>query len=201
MKVCVSKHVGGRALEQVPILLCCVLLFLLAVCSVALAGISKPPEVKPDVRVLEMDGTIDPLSARYLERELRNAASAAFVVIRLDTPGGLESSMREITQMLLASPTPVVVYVSPAGARAASAGLFVMLAANVAAMAPGTNIGAAHPVAIGTETDKVRTDKAVNDAAALARAVAQTRGRNVAWAEQAVRESLSITEEEALRET
>lgn len=152
------------------------------------------------VYLLVIDGVISPLSARYLERNLRVAAAeqAALVVLRLDTPGGLEKSMRQMTQMLLGSPVPVAVYVAPPGARAASAGMFVTIAAHVAAMAPGTNIGAAHPVAIGGEANEVMASKAVQDAAALARAVATERGRNADWAERAVRESLSITAREAL---
>ncbi|MBI4321225.1 MAG: nodulation protein NfeD [Chloroflexi bacterium] len=153
-----------------------------------------------EIRLLEIDGVINPLAAQYLARGVREAtdAQAGLVVLRLNTPGGLESSMREMTQTILNSPVPVVVYVTPAGARAASAGMFITLAAHIAAMAPGTNIGAAHPVGIGGETDPVMTEKLVSDAAALARAIAAARGRNAAWAERAVRESVSVTAEEAL---
>ncbi|MBZ5715663.1 NfeD family protein [Nannocystis pusilla] len=155
-----------------------------------------------DIRLLEIDGGINPLTARYLERALTSAPTdgVALVVVRLDTPGGLDPSMRQMTRAILASPVPVAVYVAPAGARAASAGMFIALAAHVAAMAPGTNIGAAHPVSLGGVggTDDATIDKAVHDAAALARALAQTRGRNVAWAESAVRESASVTAAEAL---
>jgi membrane-bound serine protease (ClpP class) len=107
------------------------------------------------VRFLAVEGVINPMTVRYLEPELRDAAAAdaAAIVVRLDTPGGLESSMREIARAMLSSPVPVVVYVAPAGARAASAGMFVTMAAHVAAMAPGTNIGAAHPVGLGGQTD------------------------------------------------
>ncbi|MDQ3949036.1 MAG: nodulation protein NfeD [Gemmatimonadota bacterium] len=154
-----------------------------------------------EVRLLTLDGVINPLTARYLERELREAASsrAALVVLRLDTPGGLESSMRKMAEAILASRVPVAVYVAPPGGRAASAGMFLTIAAHVAAMAPGTNIGAAHPVGIGgARADSVMTGKVVNDAAALARALATERGRNVAWVEEAVRRSVSITATEAL---
>jgi membrane-bound serine protease (ClpP class) len=156
-----------------------------------------------EVRVLTLEGVINPLTARYLERELREAASARaeLVVLRLDTPGGLESSMRKMTEAILASRVPVAVYVAPPGARAASAGMFITIAAHVAVMAPGTNIGAAHPVGIGgAQADSVMTGKVVNDAAALARALAAERGRNVTWVEQAVRRSVSITAAEALEQ-
>jgi membrane-bound serine protease (ClpP class) len=156
----------------------------------------------PEVRLLTVEGVINPLTARYLERELSEAATdrAALVVLRIDTPGGLESSMRKMTEAILSSRVPVAVYVAPPGARAASAGMFLTIAAHVAAMAPGTNIGAAHPVGIGggAGTDTVMTGKVVNDAAALARALATERGRNVAWVEEAVRRSVSITATEAL---
>lgn len=153
-----------------------------------------------EVHVLTIEGVINPLTSQYLIRGLREGAEAgaAAVVVRLNTPGGLESSTREMTQAMLGSTIPVVVYVTPAGGRAASAGMFITIAANVAAMAPGTNIGAAHPVGLGGQTDPVAAEKIVNDSAALARAIATQRGRNAAWAEQAVRESVSITAEEAL---
>ena len=161
---------------------------------------SQEAPTGPEVRLLAIDGVINPLTARYLERELREAASARaiLVVLRLDTPGGLESSMRKMIEAILASPVPVAVYVAPSGARAASAGMFLTIAAHVAAMAPGTNIGAAHPVGLGGGADSVMTGKVVNDAAALARAVATERGRNAAWAEAAVRRSVSITAAEAV---
>lgn len=145
---------------------------------------------------------INPLTARYLERGLRDAARAraVAVVVRLDTPGGLEPTMREMVEAILASPVPVVVYVAPPGARAASAGMFLTLAAHVAAMAPGTNIGAAHPVGLGERTDPTLTEKLASDAAALARSIAALRGRNAAWAERAVLESVSITAGEALEQ-
>ncbi|RMF81457.1 MAG: nodulation protein NfeD, partial [Nitrospirae bacterium] len=129
---------------------------------------------------------------------------AAALVVSLDTPGGLLSTTREMVKEILASPVPVVVYVAPPGARAGSAGLFLTLAAHVAAMAPGTNIGAAHPVALPGpggkgEMGETMAEKVTNDAAAFARTLAQKRGRDADWAEGAVRESLSITEEEAVK--
>lgn len=152
------------------------------------------------VVVLEMSGVINPFTARYLERGLRlaNQQGAQAIIVTLDTPGGLESSMREMVQMLLESPVPTVVYVTPNGARATSAGLFILMAADVAAMAPATHVGAAHPVPLGAEIGDVMEEKVVSDAAALVRSVAATRGRNADWAEQAVRENLSVTAAEAL---
>ena len=154
----------------------------------------------PEVRLLAIDGVINPITARYLSRELAEATDAALIVVRLDTPGGLATSMREMTQAMLASPVPIVVHVAPAGARAASAGMFLTIAAHVAAMAPGTNIGAAHPVAIGRSADDAGADKAISDAAALGRSIAQVRGRNAEWVERAVRESVAITAQEAVSE-
>ena len=172
-----------------------------------LAAAMLPPvaaEVSTPGAVLlaEVEGVINPLTARYLERALTQAQrrQAGLVVLQLDTPGGLESSMREMTQALLDSPLPVVVYVSPGGARATSAGLFLTMAGHVAAMAPATHIGAAHPVALGVEVDVVMREKMLSDAAALVRSIAAARGRNAAWPEQAVRENLSLTAPEALAE-
>lgn len=151
------------------------------------------------VHVLEVEGVIGPLTERYVGRELAAAEreGAEAVVIRLDTPGGLEQSMRNVVEEMLASPVPVVVHVAPPGARAASAGMFITIAAHVATMAPGTNIGSAHPVPLGGDTDEVMASKVVNDAAALARALASRQGRNAEWAERAVRESVSVTASEA----
>jgi membrane-bound serine protease (ClpP class) len=152
------------------------------------------------VMLLELDGVINPFSARYLERGLRLAEQrgAQAVVITLDTPGGLESAMRDIVQLLLNAPLPTVVYVTPGGARATSAGMFVLLAADVAAMAPATHVGSAHPVPLGGEISDVMDDKMTADAAALVRSVATRRERNADWAERAVRENLSVTADEAL---
>lgn len=158
--------------------------------------------------VLNVQGTIDPALARYVARGLDRARElqAAAVVIRLDTPGGLDGSMRRIVQGILNSPVPVIVHVAPSGARAASAGAFITLAAHVSAMAPGTNIGAAHPVRIGeppapdTSDDKpsVMDQKMTNDAVAYLHSIADLRGRDRQWAESIVRESRSSSAEEAL---
>lgn len=152
------------------------------------------------VHILEVRGVINPPVVNYVQRVLEDAVQldARLVVMLLDTPGGLDTSMREITQAILASPVPVVVYVAPPGARAASAGLFILVSAHFAAMAPGTNTGAAHPVGLGGDVDEVAATKAVEDAAATIRTLALQRGRNADWAERAVRESVSVTEREAL---
>lgn len=152
--------------------------------------------------LLTIDGVISPTTARYLERELRRAAEqdARLVILRLDTPGGLERSMRDMTTAVLGSPVPVVVWVGPSGARAASAGMFVTVAAHVAAMAPGTSIGAAHPVSIGGEhAGEAAADKVTADAAAFARSLAAVRGRNGDWVEAAVVASVAASAEEALQ--
>ena len=147
------------------------------------------------------EGVINPVTAEYINHVLTLAQEdgAAAVVIRLDTPGGLDTSMRLIIKDITASPIPVIVYVSPSGGRAASAGVFILYAAHIAAMAPGTNVGAAHPVAMGGgEMDAVMKAKVENDATAYIKSIAEKRGRNVKWAEDAVRKSVSVTEREAL---
>lgn len=152
------------------------------------------------VVVAEIEGVINPMTAEYLERVLGIASDrqAQCVVVRLNTPGGLDRAMRQMVQAILNSSVPVVVYVAPSGARAASAGLFITMAAHVAAMAPGTNIGAAHPVAIGQEsTDSVMAEKVTSDAMATIRAIATLRNRNMRWAQEAVRRSVSLTDREA----
>lgn len=157
------------------------------------------------VQWLTIDGAIGPVANEMLENALAEAerAEAELLVIELDTPGGLLKTTRMMCKTILASDIPVVVYVSPSGARAGSAGVFITLAAHVAAMAPGTNIGAAHPVSLGgmgmqQDTSGVMEGKVTNDAAAFARTLAEQRGRNADWAELSVRESKSITEQEAL---
>lgn len=171
----------------------------LAVLALVLVGCGSAPE--GGVHVLIVDGVIGPVTANYLERGIDDAeeGGAEAVVVLLDTPGGLDSSMRDMIQRINASTVPVVVYVAPAGARAASAGTFITMAAHVAAMAPDTAIGAAHPVAAGGgDIQGTMETKVVNDAAAYARAIAQARGRNADWAERAVRESVSASASEAV---
>jgi len=153
------------------------------------------------VATVVVDGVISPVTLRLVESAIARAKAdgAQALVIQLDTPGGLERSMRAICQRLLSAEIPVVVWVGPTGARAASAGVFITMAANVAAMAPATNIGAAHPVAVGGGVDKESMRKVENDAAAFIRTIAVERGRNADWGEKAVRQSVSVTEREAVR--
>ena len=153
------------------------------------------------VLVIRVEGVIAPSSADYIISAIKRAdrERAQALVIELDTPGGLDLSMRSIIKEMLSAERPTVVYVSPSGARAASAGAFITLAAHVAAMAPGTNIGAAHPVNMGGQMDKEMNKKVTNDAAAYIRTIAERRGRNIQWAEDAVRKSVSATEKEALK--
>lgn len=174
-----------------------------ALALVVAAGLPVWPaaaEPRP-VSLIVIEGIISPVTLRLIGTALDRAQSAGSqaLVIQLDTPGGLERSMRGIVQRLLNAEVPVIVYVAPTGARAASAGVFVTMAGHVAAMAPATNIGAAHPVALGGGADKESLRKIENDAAAFIRSVALERGRNAEWAERAVRQSVSITEREAVR--
>ncbi len=159
-------------------------------------------QTAPIVRHLTIDATINPVIASFTTEQitLANQHQDAAILIQLNTPGGLDTSMRDIIQAVLNSDIPVIVHVAPQGARAASAGAIITLAADFAAMAPGTNIGAAHPVAIGAggQPDSTMMAKVENDAAAYARSLAQQRGRNQDWAEKAVRESISTSAEEAL---
>lgn len=151
---------------------------------------------------LKAEGIVNPVLSEYLIKTMKKAEAegAEAVVIQLDTPGGLDLSMREIVKAILSSEVPVAVYVAPSGSRAASAGVFITYAAHVAAMAPGTNIGSAHPVSMGSEKmDKEMEKKVTNDAVAYIRSIAGKRGRNADWAEKAVRESVNITSEEALK--
>ena len=169
---------------------------------VACAASTPATGAPPPVAMVDLDGAITPVSARLLTASLERARAegAQALIVRLNTPGGLERSMRSMAQTILNSEIPVIVYVAPTGARAASAGVFITLAAHVAAMATATNIGAAHPVTIGGgDTGKEMGKKIENDAAAFARTLATERGHNVDWAERAVRSSVSITEREALK--
>lgn len=152
--------------------------------------------------IASYEGVINPVAAEYLHDALASAESsgAQALILKLDTPGGLDTSMRLIVKDITSSPLPVIVFVAPSGGRAASAGVFITMAAHVAVMAPGTNIGAAHPVAMGGgEMDKTMKEKVENDSVAYIKSIAEQHGRNVAWAEDAVRKSVSVTEQEALK--
>jgi membrane-bound serine protease (ClpP class) len=176
------------------------LLFLTAFLVVGIApavGAAPAP-----VAVIEMEGAITPVTVRLVSAAVDRAQAerAQALVIQLDTPGGLERSMRSIVQAILNSEVPVIVYVAPTGGRAASAGVFITMAAHVAAMAPATNIGAAHPVSVGGGGPVKEMMKMIeNVAAAFARTIATERGRNAEWAEKAVRSSVSVTEREAVK--
>ncbi len=192
---------------------------------------AQPEKPARTAMILDLDGVVGPATASYVTRGLHKAADqgAPLVILRMDTPGGLDTSMREIIQAILASPVPVVGYVAPSGARAASAGTYILYACHVAAMAPGTNLGAATPVQLGgggiipgiggggddqqkpgDEAAKSSKDnaapepataegrKALNDAIAYIRSLAELRGRNVDWAEKAVREAASLTASSAV---
>jgi membrane-bound serine protease (ClpP class) len=163
----------------------------------AAASVSSPKMIQ----VIDIDAPITPVVAEYIIKSIDRAskAQAEALIIQLNTPGGLVDSTQQIVMKMMASEVPVVVYVAPSGARAASAGVFITLAANIAAMAPTTHIGAAHPVQMQGKMDATMEKKVVNDLAAMIRGIAEKRGRNAKWAEDAVRQSVSITETEALR--
>ncbi|UCH80423.1 MAG: nodulation protein NfeD [Nitrospiraceae bacterium] len=154
-----------------------------------------------DIFVIKVNGVVNPVMSEFISKnvDMADRENSEAIVIELDTPGGLDTSMRSIVKKINSSKTPVIVYVSPGGARAASAGVFITMAAHIASMAPGTNIGAAHPVGVGGKMDKTMSEKVENDAAAYIISIAEQRKRNADWAEKAVRESLSITESEALK--
>src|SRR5882672_4764892 len=171
-------------------------LALLLVCTASAAHAQTPVVVQ-----IDLEDTIQPVSAGYVKDGLNHAkdVNARAVILRLNTPGGLVDSMREIVEAILSSPVPVITWVGPNGARAASAGFFILLAGDLAVMAPGTNSGAAHPVSItGEKIDDVMEKKIVNDSTAYIRSYTSKRGRNAAEAELGVTESKSFTADEAL---
>jgi len=170
--------------------------------AVVLMVLAGAVSLKADVVRVVIDGTINPVSAEYIERGLARSADqhAQALLIEIRTPGGLVESTRDIIAKILASPVPVIVYVYPTGSRSASAGFYILEAADIAAMAPGTNTGAAHPVLMGTTMDPVMKEKVENDSAAFMRSFAGKRRRNVDVAESAVRQSKSFTDQEALQQ-
>ncbi len=174
------------------------------ICYVIILIFYLPPlffveSAQNEVMVITVQGVINPVTSEFIEKSISkaNERSVETLIIMLDTPGGLDTSMRDIIKAINSSDVPVIVYVAPSGARAASAGVFITMAAHIAAMAPGTNIGAAHPVGIGGKMDKTMIEKATNDAVAYIRSIAEKRGRNADWAEKAVRKSVSVTAAEA----
>lgn len=183
------------------ILFRCVVLLLAVMGSGSVIRAEESSAAKRVV-VITVDGSINPSSAQYINSGIKHARdnNAECLVITLNTPGGLLKSTRVIVSDILDSEIPVVVFVFPGGSQAASAGVFITLAGHIAAMAPGTNIGAAHPVALQGEQDSIMNEKATNDAAAFIRTISEKRARNTQWAEDAVRKSVSITETEALKE-
>jgi membrane-bound serine protease (ClpP class) len=172
------------------------------VLAIFLMAIGHAQGQEKEILILNVSDPISPGVAEFVidGLELASDANAAAIIITLDTPGGLVESMRKIVQAIYACQVPVIVYVTPSGARAASAGVMITMAADIAAMAPGTNIGAAHPVGPGgQDIGKTMAEKAVNDMVAFAKGVANRRGRNAEWIEKAVRESVSVTADEALK--
>ncbi|MDL1959896.1 MAG: nodulation protein NfeD [Deltaproteobacteria bacterium] len=197
-------HIRYGVLQAVLLFLITLFFFVLAPSLWGDDQKDKPGNMASHSRVylVKLRGSINPGAAELLKRALKEAdiGRATCLVIELDTPGGLVSTLRDMVQGVMASPIPTVVYVMPSGAQAASAGAILTIAAHVAAMAHGTNIGAAHPVNLGSggEKDETMKQKAENDLAAMARSVATERGRNAEWAEKAVRESVSASAREAL---
>jgi membrane-bound serine protease (ClpP class) len=186
--------------RKVPALLATLGVLLSLAAGAAGAERAAKPEKAGRVLVLRIEGAISPVTAEALGAAVDRAERERYraLVIELDTPGGLESSMRAMVKRMLVAEVPIVAYVCPAGARAASAGVFIVMAADVAGMAPGTNIGAATPVNLQGGMDSTLARKATSDAAAFARTIARQRGRNAQWAEEAVRRAVAASENEAL---
>ena len=195
MQFVAKLEVSTKKLNLLTVLAASVLIVML-LCSLplSLAG-------DKHIKILRIEESINPGTAAFLARGAKEAVEedAVLLVVELDTPGGLVTSMRTMIKTIMNAPIPVVVFVSPSGAQAASAGVFLVMAADIAAMAPGTNIGAAHPVvAGGKDMDETMDTKVVNDLVAFIKSIATKHGRNAEWAEEAVRKSVSITAEEAL---
>jgi len=177
--------------------------FRLFIAAAVLSIMSAVPAFSSEVTVLRFTGVINPVAAEYLGgtiAKVNGEKSADLIVIMLDTPGGLDTSMRMIVKEIMASAIPVALYVAPSGSRAASAGTFIAMAAHISAMAPGTSQGSAHPVSMGEKMDETMNKKVENDAAAYIKSLAVERGRNAEWAETAVRASVSLGERDALKQ-
>jgi membrane-bound serine protease (ClpP class) len=178
------------------------LIILSGVCLVLSFIAHARAEAPKPIHYIKAEGIVNPVMSEFLVKGIREAeaSGAEALIIELDTPGGLDASMRDIVKAMLSSEAPIAVYIAPSGSRAASAGVFMTYAANIAAMAPGTNIGSAHPVQMGEQKmDEVMEKKVTNDAVAYIRGIALKRGRNADWAENAVRMSVNITAEDAVR--
>src|SRR6266542_1707975 len=186
---------GGMSKGRALVLILASLAWLGALASQA--GGAGAQASTPTVLSLQLKGVVDPFMASYVERGIKEASrnGDAAVLLTIDTPGGLDSSMRQIIESILASPTEVICYASPSGARAASAGTFIMMGCPINAMAPGTNVGAAHPVGV---SGAIEMEKVTNDAAAFIRSLAERWHRNADWAEQSVRNAVSASAEDAL---
>lgn len=184
------------------LLVACGVLAAAAPAARAARGVVPPAAGVPRVLAVRLTGVVSPVMDDVLGQAIARAQAGGYraLLVELDTPGGLESSMRDMVERELASPVPVIVWVTPGGAHAASAGVFLTMAADVAAMSPGTNIGAATPISMQGPMDSTLARKATNDAAAFARTVALQRRRSVAWAERAVREAVAATDAEAVEQ-
>jgi membrane-bound serine protease (ClpP class) len=198
----ILKNLGDQILKINKVL------FILSILSLLVVVAEIPSQEKAPVFTIDVDASINPVTAQFIVDSIDEATrqGAQCLIIKLDTPGGDLESTRIIVKKELSSVIPVIVYVAPGGARAASAGVFVTMAANIAVMAPGTHIGAAHPILVlpvpiggAGKEDKTLMEKAVNDTVAFVKNIAKTRGRNAEWAEKAVVKSVSITEDEAIR--
>lgn len=185
-------------MKKYKVLIFLSIFFLFPLVFVILGGTQE----KAPIFTIEVDGIINPATAKFIIESIDIASQqgAQCLIIQLDTPGGLMESMRIIVKKILSANIPIIVYVAPSGARAASAGVFITMSAHIAVMAPSTHIGAAHPVSLGEgKESKTMSEKIVNDTVSYIKTTAKARGRNVDWAEQAVRKSVSITEEEAVK--
>lgn len=178
------------------------IMYLIVVFLLPLRSVLSEDRVHRIAFIMELEGPINPAMAMYLHRGFKEAKrqNAHIIILRLDTPGGLASSMRSMVKDIMNSDIPVVVFVAPKGAGAASAGVLITISAHIAAMAPGTNIGAAHPVTVGgKDINRTMNEKVLNDMASYGRGIAKEKGRNHEWVEKAIRESVSITAKEALK--